>query len=119
MNLSVDPETKKVLLPVVDQALKNPDGQLRVANARNYMLDALVGRKFNYERAREVFKIAVDNSVWRFLQDNPIRRFVYRDYLKTCLGTEFGTRLADEFVRDTGAKNQRPARKAFRWLLGA
>jgi hypothetical protein len=119
VSANVYAETKEALTLLVEQALKSPEGRERVANTRSFLFDQLEHAKFNTRRAGELYAIAIDNSVWEFLGGNPARRNVYSDYKHSRLGSDFTSCLVEVFVTETGAVDQRPARRFLHWLLGA
>ena len=108
------------VLLMVDSALAAPRGREIVADATSHLWDLAGTNRFNSERAKEVFTIAIDNAVWAYLKNMPIRSFMYRDYKASGLGPQHALRLTNEFTRNGALiPDQRPVRKHFRWLIGA
>ena len=104
---------------IVRMALSTVQGQLFVNQAKEYLRRELALCRFNIERASEVLGIAVDNSMWAFVKGMPLYRRVYSDYKKSNEGRKAAGLLVQKFIDETGATNQRPARKFLRFLLGA
>jgi hypothetical protein len=91
-----------------------------VARAREFLKQEIARRRFNMERAVEVFMIAVDNAFWASCKDVPVvGRKMYADYKAMGLGLENAQRLTRDFIEETGARDQRPSRRFLRGLLGA
>lgn len=104
---------------IVDGAVDAPNGKVLCTQADAHLVGELARNQFNTERAVEVFTIAVDNAVWAHLQDLPLRRQIYADYKISGRGHEKARQLVNEFIRLTGAADQRASRRWFRSLLGA
>jgi hypothetical protein len=104
-----------------DKAVDDAEHSERVAYAWQFLRQELARQRFNTERATEVLTIAVDNAVWadlNYLRED-VRRKSYAAYKARNLGPKKARELLEKFVGETGAVNQRPARRWFRSLLGA
>lgn len=116
----IDEKTASYLNEMLLSAIKAPDGHLAIANATSHLWDLAETNRFNSERAKEVFAIAIDNAMWSYLKSTPCGSLMYRDYKASCLGPQHALRLTNEFTRNGALiPDQRPVRKRFRWLLGA
>jgi hypothetical protein len=104
---------------VIAMALTMPEGERRLDDARQYLLRMVERGRFNTERAIEVMTFTVDNAVWADVKRAKDGRRTYRDYKTSGLGLVVGTDLAYRFIAESGARNQRPTRTWFRYLLGA
>ncbi len=111
--------SKKEFDALVLGALDAPAGQAYIVRAEHYLLDQLRRSRFNSERAAEVFTMAVNYAVMARLKEHLLEKAVLRDYLKSKRGLSFGKGLASEFIRSTGAVDQRRSRHLLRFLLGA
>jgi hypothetical protein len=106
---------------VVDRALETADGRLNLANAEEFIIGELEQNRFNTERAIEVYKIAIDNSVWAWLKDQTTGRLTYAEYRRVGLGKTYAIRLTEKFKANSypPLTDQRPPRRFLRFLLGA
>ena len=106
---------------VVDRALETADGRLNLANAEEFIIGELEQNRFNTERAIEVYKIAIDNSVWAWLKGATTRRLTYAEYRRVGLGKTYAIRLTEKFKANSypPLTDQRPPRRFLRFLLGA
>ena len=57
-----------VLAPIIAQAVATPESRSRLASAEDFLLAELERQRFNTERAIQVYKIAIDNSVWAWMK---------------------------------------------------
>ena len=104
---------------VIDVALISLDGQRRLQESYD-LLDRMLSRgRFNQERAVEILTFAIDNAVWADLKGSPDNRSTYARYKESGLGPKIAQELADRFIADRGATDQRSPRKWLRPLLGA
>ncbi|MGF6637270.1 hypothetical protein [Paraburkholderia sp. MM6662-R1] len=110
---------EEALTMLIDGALAAIDGKQKIDRAVEFLQRQLATERFNTDRAVEVFKVAVDNAVWDVIRNLPARAAMRRDYIKSGLGKAYALKLTKEFKEQTGAKDQRPARKYLRFLLGA
>jgi hypothetical protein len=104
---------------IIGIALMSPSGERYLGDAYAYLQRLLSRGGFNRIRAIEVLTIAIDNSVWADLKGSPMNRQIYADYKASKLGPSTALRLADQFIADHKAVDQRAPRKWFRPLLGA
>ena len=106
---------------VVDRALDTADGRLNLANAEEFIIGELEQNRFNTERAIEVYKIAIDNSVWAWLKDQTTGRLTYAEYRRVGLGKTYAIRLTEKFKAkfNPPLTDQRPPRRFLRSILGA
>jgi hypothetical protein len=106
---------------VVDRALDTADGRLNLANAEEFILGEVEQNQFNTERAIEVYKIAIDNSVWAWLKDLTTARLNYAEYRRVGLGNTYAIRLTEKFKAkfNPPLTDQRPPRRFLRFLFGA
>ena len=106
---------------VVDRALGAADGRLNLANAEEFIIGELEQNRFNTERAIEVYKIAIDNSVWAWLKDQTTRRLIYAEYRRVGLGRTYAIRLTEDFRAKFNPRltDQRPPRRFLRFLFDA
>ena len=102
---------------VIDVALfTSLDGQRRLQESYG-LLDRMLSRgRFNRERAVEILTF---NAVWADLEGSWDRRSEYARYKESRLGPKVAHELADQFIADRGATDQRSPRKWLRPLLGA
>jgi hypothetical protein len=112
---------KEAMSIVVDRALGAADGRLNLANAEEFIIGELERNRFNTERAIEVYKIAIDNSVWAWLKDQTMRRLIYAEYRRVGLGRRYAIRLTEDFRAKFNPRltDQRPPRRFLRFLFGA
>jgi hypothetical protein len=104
---------------VIGAALISPDGERRLRESYG-LLDRALGRdRFNRERAIEILTFTIDNAVWSDLKSSPDNRLTYVRYKESGLGPKVAQELADRFIADRGATDQRSPRKWLRPLLGA
>jgi hypothetical protein len=104
---------------VIDVALISVDGQ-RLLQESYDLLDRILSRgRFNRERAIEILTFTIDNAVWTDLKGSPDNRSTYARYKESGLGPKIAQELADRFIADRGATDQRSPRKWLRPLLGA
>jgi hypothetical protein len=101
------------------KALETSQGHLRVATATEYLIGQLERNRFNSERAREVYGMAIDNVFWHSLKGAADRRQVYADYLQSDRKEEPIRQLISGLTRNGAIPDQRPVRRHLRWLLGA
>jgi hypothetical protein len=113
---------EEAIATIVKNAVAAPDGKLKVATVEEWTIGQVERNRFNTERAVEVYKFAIDDSVWAWVKNMPSGRLMYRAYQRT----EQGKQLAIEFVEKfkiTGPLapigDQRPPRRFLRLLLGA
>jgi hypothetical protein len=97
----------------------SPDGERRLHESYSLLDRALRHSRFNRERAIEILTFAIDNAVWSDLKGSPDHRSTYARYKASGLGPKVAQELADRFIADKGALDQRSPRKWLRPLLGA
>ena len=107
------------LQALIDQALETFNGSGQVGRAKQYLETELQAGRFNTERAAEVFRIAIDNATWGVVKSIPMSSTIYRDYKASGLSAVYAARLTDQFKKQTGATDQRPARRFLRGIFGA
>lgn len=102
---------------IVHMSLKSPVGQRRLNNAMSLISSEILRGRYNAERATEILKIAIDNSVWNQIKSLPYHNYIYRDYRNSGLGFLY----AKEAVRRHfgHVADQRPARRFLRQIFGA
>src|SRR5215510_212726 len=93
---------------VIGIALMTEQGERRLAHAKDYLARQLTARRFNTERAIEVFTYAIDNAVWSDTKGQKDGRGIYADYKQSGLGPEVARRMTEDFIAATGATDQRP-----------
>jgi hypothetical protein len=98
---------------LIDRALDGSIGQICLAKARERLFNDLRQNRFSSVRAAEIYTSSIDFAVWAYLGGSPLRRIVYRNHLLSFERSEKGSHLADAFVLETGAIDQRPRQ---RWL---
>jgi hypothetical protein len=105
----------------IQHAMSAWAGRLRLATAEEFLIGQLERNRFNTERAIEVYTIAIDNSVWEWVRKMELGRLMYREYRQTGLGKRCATSLTKTFKSKSQPplEDQRPARRFFRFLLGA
>ena len=112
-----------VLAPIIAQAVATPESRSRLASAEDFLLGELERQRFNTERAIEVYKIAIDNSVWAWMKGLTSGGLMYRAYQQSGMGKKLATELTEKFKKGTGrfspVQDQRPPRRFLRFLLGA
>ena len=101
-------------LTLIERALGGAVGQAFLAKARERLNSDLQHNRFSCARAVEVYTSSIDQAVWTFLGQSPLRRIVYRNHLLSVERSEKGSHLAEAFVEETGAVDQNPPRQ--RWL---
>src|SRR5208337_1206609 len=111
----IDDQTLSVFDEMLRSSLETPHGREAIADARIYLWDLVETNRFNSERAKEVFTIAIDKLMWSCLKGTPISVQMYQDYKASCLGSKYAVQLTNRFTRDGLIKDQRPVRKHFRW----
>jgi hypothetical protein len=111
-----DGETIQV---IVEKAVEGFEGAKLIGKASGFLQSEIAAQRFNSERALEVFLIATDNAVWSFVKDMPMASKVYHDYKSSGLGRIYAAKIVGAFKEETGAEDQRPARKFLRNILGA
>jgi hypothetical protein len=97
----------------------SPDGERRLHDSYDLLDRALSRGRFNRERAIEILTFAIDNAVWSDLKGSPDNRSTYARYKESGLGPKVAQELADRFIADRGATDQRSPRKWLRYVLGA
>jgi hypothetical protein len=73
---------------LITHAVASQEGRLRLATAEEYLIGELECNRFNTERAVEVYRFAIGDSVWACLKDSRVRRLMFRDYLRSGLGKQ-------------------------------
>jgi hypothetical protein len=116
---------------LITHVVASQEGRLRLATAEEYLIGELECNRFNTERAVEVYRFAIGDSVWACLKDSRVRRLMFKDYLRSGLGKQFATELTEKFKKGSGryykkgsgrftpVEDQRPPRRFLRSLLGA
>src|SRR5262245_6667215 len=94
---------------LIDRALGEPAGQSCLARARERLLDDLRRDRFSSARAARTYTSSIDRAVWVYVARSPLGRIIYRDHLMRDERSQRGNQLADAFVRETGAIEQKPA----------
>jgi hypothetical protein len=79
----------------------------------NSSFKELKQNRLSHTKAVEAYLAAIDAAVWVCLQDSPLRRNVYRNFLIDGERQRRGQLFADAFMRATGANDQK-AREASR-----
>ncbi|MGO4686223.1 hypothetical protein [Hyphomicrobium sp. 2TAF46] len=101
------------------RGLESPIGRLKLAEATEYLIGQLERNRFNSQRAREVYAMAIDNALWASLSGTKDRRRIYAEYLVSNSRDAHVRRLIAELTNNGARRDQRPVRRHFRWLLGA
>jgi hypothetical protein len=112
---------KEAMSIVVGRALETADGRLNLADAEEFIIGELEQNRFNTERAIEVYKVAIDHSVWAWLKDQTTGRLTYAEYRRVGLGKTYAIRLTEKFKAkfNPPLTDQRPPRRFLRFLFGA
>ena len=99
----------------------DPRGWPHIDQAATYLGQQLSSGRFNTERAIEVFSMAFDNAVWATYADNDemVKQQAYSIYKASAVRPHIGRLLAEKFVRQTGASDQRKPRRWLRSVFGA
>lgn len=93
---------------LIDRALGESFGQTCLANARERVLNDLQRNRFRSVRAVEIYVSSIDDAVWVYLGESPLRRIVYRNHLRSLERSEKGSQLADAFAQESGAIDRPP-----------
>jgi hypothetical protein len=104
---------------LIDRAVGVPAGQACLAKARERLFDDLRRNRFSCARAVRVFNFSIDEAVWAYVSDSPLRRIIYRDHLVGAERSQKGSHFADVFVQETGATDQKPHRRFALWTTSA
>ena len=108
---------------LITHAVASPEGRLRLATAEEFIIGELERNRFNTERAVEVYRFAISDSMWALMKNMPVGRLMFRDYLRSGLGKKLATELTEKFKKGSGRfasiEDQRPPRRFLRSLLGA
>ena len=101
-------------LNLVDRVLASAAGAQCLEKVERRLLEALEQGTFNMQSAVDFYTFGIDDAVWANLEDNALRRIIYRNYVLSREGSTRAAQLAQAFAARTGAVDQRPAR---RWPL--
>jgi hypothetical protein len=93
---------------LVERALSAPMGRACLARVQDSLVNDLERNRFTCARAVKAFTRSLDEAVWTYLQNSSLRPIVYRNYLSDFARSQKGKHLADAFVQETGASDQRP-----------
>jgi hypothetical protein len=88
---------------LIDRALQGPAGLTCLAEARQRLIGDMRRNRFSSAKAARVYTSSIDSAVWAYLEQSSLRRIIYREHLIGRERSEKGSRLADTFVRETGA----------------
>jgi hypothetical protein len=98
---------------LIDRALAADVGRLGLERVFEQLFKELKQNRLSHTKAVEAYLAAIDAAVWVCLQDSPLRRIVYRNFLIDGERQRRGQLFADAFMRATGANDQK-AREASR-----
>jgi hypothetical protein len=116
-------DEEEAVTTVIKNAVAAPEGHRRLATAEEFLIGELERNRFNTERAIEIYTFAIDNSVWAWVKDMTLGKFIYKDYLRSGLGKRFAIELTEKFKKGSGRpapiEDQRPPRRFLRAWLGA
>ena len=101
-------------LSLVDRALASPVGAQCLEKVERRLLETLEQGRFNTQNAVDLYTFGIDDAVWANLEDNTLRRIIYRNYVLSREGSTRAAQLAQAFAARMHAVDQRPARP---WLL--
>jgi hypothetical protein len=104
---------------LVTGALKSDLGARELRKAMAFLVEQVSAGRFNTERAREVYRMAIDRAVLGTLAGTPVRGLVFRDFRASGEGDRKAQELAASFVAKFEVEDQRPPRRWLRFLLGA
>jgi hypothetical protein len=91
-------DEEEALTVLITHAVASPEGRLRLATAEEFIIGELERNRFNTERAVEVYRFAISDSVWAWVKDTPFK-FMYREFLRSGLGKKLATELTEKFKK--------------------
>lgn len=106
---------------LLELALSAEAGRVCLERVREALFNDLKQSRFRHARAVDAYTGGIDAAVRAYLQDSPLRRIVYRNYLIGPGRCRRAQLLADAFMQATGATDQaipRPHR-LFHWPVPA
>jgi hypothetical protein len=84
---------------LMERALETPEGTRLLAEVHADLVASLKSKQFTANKAVSLYVCAVDQAVWDFLGNAPLRIRIYRNYRSTDEGPSKARQLADAFVR--------------------
>ena len=109
----MDPRAREVFTKLVQDCLDHTEGQFLIEKAKSKLLDDLEGNKFNRQSAVEAFQIVIEKAVWKVMGATGV--ITVRGIRGDGILEEFARAYTEDFIRFTGAEDQRPIRRG---LLG-
>src|SRR5262245_42793158 len=103
---------------LVSEALASPAGRMHLDRTRAHLSDAFGQQRFNTEHAIESFSVAIHSAVWDLVRHRPDGRARYLDFKRSRVARGMAEELTRQFKEQTGAYDQRRARRFLRFLLG-
>jgi hypothetical protein len=103
---------------IVSEAIASPAGRMHLERTKAHLSDAFGQHRFNSEHAIEAFSTAIHQAVWDLVRHLPDGRERYRDFKRSRVARGLAEALAERFKKETGAHDQRRARRFLRFLLG-
>jgi hypothetical protein len=112
------PEHPSSATDIVSEAMASPGGRMHLERTKAHLSDAFGQHRFNTEHAIESFSTAIHSAVWDLVRRRPDGRERYRDFKRSHVARGLAEDLAERFKQETGAHDQRRARRFLRFLLG-
>jgi len=116
--MSAVPEPPPAATDLVSEALAAPAGGMHLDRTRAHLSDAFQQHQFNTEHAIESFSSAIHGAVWDLVRRRSDARERYRDFKRSMVARGVAEELATRFKEETGAHDQRRARRFLRIVLG-
>jgi hypothetical protein len=111
------PQAREAFTRTVSDALADRESEILIERVKGSLLDALEQGSFNTERARQLFCMAIEKSVWK---KHKATGAVTTRAIRGCgIIESFAERYIEEFKASTGATDQRVARRGlFAKIIG-
>jgi hypothetical protein len=107
----MDPKTWDAFAHLVKESLLSPDAEVEILRVHSMLNVALERNRFNTERAQELFRMAIERSVWK--KFGSTGAMITREMKRGRLGIiEEAARVqTEELKNNTGALDQRSPRR--------
>lgn len=107
--VAMTPQAREAFTRMVSDVLADWESKILIERVTSLLLNALQRGSFNTVRARELYQMAIEKSVWRkHKSTGAVTTRAIRDY---GIIESFAERYTEEFKAATGATDQRPARR--------
>ena len=92
---------------LINRALDEPVGMARLAEATRSLSDDLRRNWFRRARAVRLYTTSIDNAVWEYLENSPLKHIIYRNHLMSLTRLQEAEDLTDLFTRMMGVTDQK------------